>query len=165
MVRISKGNILESRANVIMCNYGNDKFAQLIEENFPHTAKEAEKFIRYCNKNKMELLGNVQYVPSEIWAIGLVDTIKNNNVIAYDKEYQYIANMFCQSSSGDKVHMDLKALKKALYDVKDKAEKLNATVAIPYGFGAGKNKELWESIFTMIKSVFGKSDVEVIIWQ
>lgn len=171
MIKNVSGNIFESDANFILCNANyqglmNSGIAIQVSDNYFHIEKELRKYINHYNKADVDIFGSVQYVPTEIWAIGMVDTIKNNDVIDYDSNYQYIVNMFFQEDCGHgKQHTDLKAFKKALLDVRDKSEKIKATVAIPYKLGCHKTSAQWEDIYTIIKKVFEKSNVDVEIWR
>jgi len=107
MVKIIDGDLFNSRANFIVhlvnCQgqsiMGNGVAVQVAEK-FSHVETEYRKYLRYCKKNKIKALGTAQYVPSESWAMIMVDTMKNNNVIAYDTNYQYIVNLFGQDNHG-----------------------------------------------------------------
>lgn len=170
MVTIVEGNIFDSKANFIVhptnCQGAmSSGIATQIVKRYAHVEKEYMKYIRYCKKNNIELLGTAQYVPNEVWALIMVDTMKNNNVIDFDTSYQYIVNLFCQSVFREGFHTDLRALKKALIDIREKAERIGATVAIPYkisGCGDGVNHD---DVHTIIKKIFDKSSVNVEIWR
>jgi hypothetical protein len=82
----------------------------------------------------------------------MVDTMKNNNVIDFDTNYQYIVNLFVQRSIG--VQTDIKAMKKGFVYIKEKANKIGATVAI--GSIGSCN-----SVYNVIKEVFENSGVDV----
>lgn len=170
MIKIIDGNLFSSKANFIVhsCNCQGEMgsgVALQVAERFPHVEKEYTKYVHYCKKNHIEPLGTVQYVPNEIWALIMVDTMKNNNVIAFDTNYQYIVNLFSQNTFGEVLHTDLKAFKKALVDVREKAEKISATVAMPYRIASYRDKANWDDVYTIIKKVFEKSDVDVEIWR
>lgn len=170
MIKIVEGNIFDSKANFIVHQTNcqgvmGSGVALQVAERFPHVEKEYMKYVRYCKKNHIEPLGTVQYVPNEVWALIMVDTMKNNNVIAFDTNYQYIVNLFGQSTFGEGLHTDLKALKKALMDVREKAEKIGATVAMPYKIGSCRGGAKWDDVYTIIKKVFEKSSVDVEIWR
>lgn len=166
MIEIVNEHLLDTEANFIVnqvsCadSMGKGHIGQVAEQ-YPHIVNEHLKYIRYCKKNKIDPNGTVQYIPNEIWALVMVDTMKNDNVIDYDKNYQYLVNMFCQGGTADDGHIDLKAMKKALVDVRDKAQKIGAKVAIPYRIGCHKGGANWDDIYTIIKKVFEKSDVNV----
>lgn len=162
MVEIVDGNIFDSKANFIIHSFDYIDFMDdYIIDNIPHIEKEYMKYIRHCNKNHIELLGSAQYVPTEVWPIGWVDTIKNNNVIAFDTDYQYIVNIFCQNEFDGGIFTDLKAMKKSLTDVREKAKSINASVAIPYKIGRND----WNNIYTLINKVFDKSDIDIKVWR
>ena len=162
MIEIVKGNILDSEANFIVqcCDCGGSS-----ESNFdkvlPHTEKERMKYIRYCNKNNIESKGTSQFVPTEVWALVMVDTMKNNNVPAFDSNYQYVVNMFCQSGFDGESNIDLKAMRKSLEDIREKAKRIDATVSIAYNSLYAN----WNDFYNVVKKVFEKSDVNVEIWQ
>lgn len=168
MIKIINGNLFDSKANFIVhqtnCQgvMGSGVAAQ-VAELYPHVETEYRKYLRYCKKNKIKALGTVQYVPLESWAMVMVDTMKNDNVIAYDKNYQYIVNLFGQDNYGmGKLHTDLKAVKKAFIDIKEKAKEIGATVAMPYQIGSFRGGADWNDVYGIIQEVFGKEvDVEI----
>ena len=170
MIKIVEGNIFDSKANFIVhqvnCQgvMGSGVAAQ-VAERYAHVEKEYMKYLRYCNKNHIEPLGTAQYVPTEVWALIMIDTMKNNNVDAFDTNYQYIVNLFGQSTYGEGLHADLKAMKKALVDIREKAEKIGATVAMPYQIGSCRGGANWDDVYTIIKKIFEKSSVDVEIWR
>lgn len=170
MINIIDGNLFDSKANFIVHQTNcmgcmKSGVALQVAEQYPHVETEYRKYLNYCRKTKIEPLGTVQYVPNEVWALIMVDTMKNNNVIAFDNNYQYIVNLFGQSTYGEGLHTDLKAFKKALMDVREKAEKIGATVAMPYKIGSCRGGANWNDVYTIIKKVFEKSSVDVEIWR
>ena len=121
-----------------------------------HVEKEYLKFLKHHSKTNELIRGSVQYIPNDVWAIGMVDTIKNKDVIAYDDDYQYSVNLFGHDfNCGSKDN--LKAIKYGLKDIFYKARKINATVAIPYGMG----KENWNEIYNEIKYLSNDFNVDV----
>lgn len=170
MIKIIDGNIFNSKANFIVHQVNCQEVmgsgvARQVKDEYPHVWKEYVKYLRYCNKNKIQPMGTAQYVPSEVWALTMVDTMKNNDVIAFDKNYQYIVNLFGQNTFGEGLHTDLRAMKKALLDIRDKAEKIGATVAMPYKIGSVRGGANWNDVYTIIKNVFDKSNVNVELWR
>lgn len=166
MIKIINGNLFDSKANFIVhqtnCQgvMGSGVAAQVADK-FSHVETEYRKYLRYCKKNKVKALGTAQYVPLESWAVIMVDTMKNNNVIAYDKNYQYIVNLFGQDNYGmGELHTNLKAMKKAFIDIKEKAKEIGATVAI----GSFRGGADWEDVYSIIQEVFGE-EVDVEIWR
>lgn len=151
MVKTFKGNVSDSVANFIVCLCDN---SYDFDYDFPvllHVDKERMKYIRHCDKNNIELFGKAQYIPSEVWALTMVDTMKNNNVTEYDANYQYIVNMFCKDAFDGKINP--KFVKRAFIDILDKAKSIKATVAIP------------RKIESFVRDMIDKSDVDVEIWQ
>ena len=170
MIKIIDGNIFDSKANFIVHQVNTlgtmgAGVALQVATRYPHVETEYNKYLRYCKKNKLSPLGTAQYVPTEFWALVMIDTIKNNNVIAFDKNYQYIVNLFGQDTIGDGVNTDLKAMKKAFIDIRDKAQKIGATVAMPFRIGSCRGGALWNDVYTVIKKVFENSTVDVEIWR
>lgn len=149
MIKVVKKDLLDSNANFLLtqvdCNGNGDN---TIEEVFPHVYKECLKYLKHCKKNKTSILSTVQYVPVDSWALVMCDTMKNEKVESYDKEYQYIVNLFTKT---DINKIDLKAMEIALKDVRDKAEAIGATVAIKCD----------NEICDIVKKVFKGSDVYV----
>ena len=109
------------------------------------------KYVRHCDRNNIELLGTAQYIPSEVWALTMVDTMRNNDVTAYDVNYQYIVNVFCKDAFDEKIN--LKSMRKALADVLNKAKNINAVVAIPAKIG------------NPAREMIDLSGIDVEIWQ
>ena len=169
MIKIIDGNLFDSKANFIVHQTNcegvmGSGVAFQVKEMYPHVEKEYRKYLRYCDKNNIEPLGTAQYVPTEVWALTMIDTIKNNNVIDFDTNYQYIVNLFGQSSYGEGLQTDLKAMKKAFIDIRNKAQNIGATVAMPFKIGSFRGGEKWENVYNVIKDVFEKSNVDVEIW-
>lgn len=170
MIKIIEGNLFDSKANFIVHQVNcqgimGGGVALQVAENFPHVEKEYNKYIRYCNKNRLKLLGSVQYVPVDVWALMMADTMENNDVNAYDVNYQYIVNLFGQDTIGTGLQTDMKAVKNGLMDIRDKAQKIGATVALPYGMSSVRGGANWENVYTVIKKVFENSNVDVEIWR
>ena len=173
MVKIIDGNVFDSKAEFII-HQTNCKgvmgsgVAKQVATMYPHVEIEYRKYLRYCKKNGIKALGTVQFVPVDSWSLIMVDTMKNNDVIAYDKEYQYICNLFGQSDYGydDEQYTNIKALKNGFYEIKDKAMKLNAKIAMPYQIGCVRGGADWEhEVFPMIKRIFDDGKVDVELWR
>lgn len=170
MIKIIDGNIFDSKANFIVHQVNcqgvmGSGVALQVAENFHHVEKEYNKYIRYCNKNHQKILGSVQYVPIDVWALMMTDTMKNDDVSAYDTNYQYIVNLFGQDSFGTGLQTDMKAMKNGLIDIREKAQKIGATVAMPYKIGSCRGGANWENVYTVIKKVFENSNVDVEVWR
>lgn len=170
MIKIINGNLFDSNANFIVHQVNaqgvmGSGVALQVAEQFPHVKKDYIRYVNYCNKNGIDPLGTVQYVPNEVWALTMVDTMKNNNIIAFDNNYQYIVNLFGQRDYGEGLHTDLKFMKKAFIDIREKANKIGATVAMPYKIGSCRGGADWNDVYKIIKDVFEKSNVNVEIWQ
>lgn len=157
MITNINGNILDSKANFIVHNVNSfsldSDIASQIIERYPHIEKEYLKYLRYCNKNHYDIIGSVQYIPNEPWALIMVDTMKNNNVIDYDTNYQYIVNMFCESTTDEGIKTNQKAMRKAFESILEKAKDIGATVAVP------------ENIGNFVREIIDKYDVEVEVWR
>lgn len=170
MIKIIEGNLFDSKANFIVHQVNcqgvmGSGVALQVAENYPHVEVEYNKYIRYCNKNNQKILGSVQYVPSDVWALMMVDTMRNNDVNAYDDNYQYIVNLFGQDTFGTGIQTDMRALKDGLIDIREKAKKIGATVAMPYGMSSVRGGAIWNDVYTVIKKVFENSGVDVEIWR
>lgn len=170
MIKTINGNIFNSNANFIVHQVNcqgvmGSGIALQVAENYPHVEKEYLKYLRHCDKNGIEPLGTVQYVPTEVWAMTMTDTMKNNNIIDYDTNYQYIVNLFGQDTYGEGLQTDLNAMNKAFIDIREKANSIGATVAIPYKIGSYRGGANWNDVYNIIKNVFEKSNVNVEIWR
>lgn len=156
MVNVINGNLNNSKENFVV---------RLVDcqgdtEMDGHVEKEYLRYLKHYNKTKENIHGRVQYIPVDIWAIGMADTIENKNVIAYDTKYQYIANLFGHDSHCDKKE-NLKAIKKGLKDVFYKARKIGATIAIPFGMG----KANWNDIYNAINEMSEHFNVDVGLYK
>ena len=170
MIKTINGNLFDSKANFIVHQVNcqgimGSGVALQVAERYPHVETEYNKYLRYCKKNHVQPLGTAQYIPTEFWAVVMVDTMKNDNITAFDKNYQYIVNLFGQDAFGEGLHTDLKAMKKAFIDIRDKAQKIGATVAMPFRIGSCRGGALWNDVYTVIKKVFENSTVDVEIWR
>lgn len=167
MIKIIEGNLFDSKANFLVHQVNcigvmGSGVALQVKEKYSHVEKEYKKYLKHCDKVDVEPLGKAQYVPSEVWAVGMVDTIKNNNVIAYDSEYQYIVNLFGQKDYGmGGQHTNLKAMKNAMIDIRNKAKSIGATVAMPFGIGSVRGGASWSDVYKIIEDVFKDSSVDV----
>ena len=157
MITNINGNILDSKANFIVHKVNSfsldSDIASQIVERYPHIEKEYLKYLRYCNKNHYDIIGSTQYIPNEPWALIMVDTMKNNNVIDYDTNYQYIVNMFCESTTDEGIKTNQKAMRNAFESILEKAKDIGATVAVP------------ENIGNFVREIIDKYDVEVEVWR
>ncbi len=167
MIKIIDKNLFDSKANFLVhqtncMSVMGSGVALQVAELFPHVEKEYMKYLKHCKKNRIEPLGTAQYVPVDSWALVMVDTMKNEKVEAYDREYQYIVNLFGQKNFGmDAQQTDLKAMKMAMVDIREKAESIGATVAMPYMIGSYRGGAKWEDVYKIIQDVFNKSTVDV----
>lgn len=158
MIKNFDGNIFDSNANFIVnpvnCSGSMDsKLATKIKEYYPHVEREYLKYLRSFNKSSTSPLGTAQYIPVDIWALTMTDTIKNNDIIAYDTKYQYIVNVFCADMTDNGFKIDSNALRNALADVRDKAQNIGATVFIP--------RQIDNNV---INKIFDDSGVDVSVW-
>ena len=170
MIEIIQGSLFDSDANFIVhqvncCSVMGSGVAAQVKNYYPHVHKEYVKYLNHCNKNGIDPLGTAQYVPIDVWALIMTDTMKNNNVTAYDKNYQYIVNLFGQREYGEGLQTDVKSMKKAFIDIREKAKKIGATIALPYKIGSCRGGADWNDVYKIIRDVFEKSDVNVEIWQ
>lgn len=171
MIKIIDGNLFDSNANFIVHQVNcqavmGSGVAKQVADNFPHVEKEYLKYCKHCKKNKKKLLGSVQYVPVDSWALIMCDTMNNDRVDAYDTNYQYIVNLFGQDNFGmGEQHTDLTAMKNCFVDIREKAEKIGASIAMPYKIGSFRGGADWNDVYKIIQDVFGKSKVDVEIWK
>lgn len=170
MIKIINGNLFNSKANFIVhqtncCSTMGSGVAKQVADLFPHVEKEYLRYSKHCKKEGIDLLGTVQYVPVDSWALVMCDTIKNNKVETYDENYQYIVNLFGQRGFGKGLQTDLKAVRKGFLDIRDKAQKIGATVAMPYKIGSFRGGASWDDVYAIIKDVFKNSGVNVEIWR
>lgn len=170
MIKIIDGDLFNSKANFIVHQVNcqgvmGSGLALQVAQKYPHVKKEYIKYVKHCNKNKIKMLGTVQYIPVDTWAMVMVDTFQNKNVEAYDSQYQYVVNLFGQDNYGyDKQYTDLNAVRTAFNNICINAQKLNATVALPFNMGSCRGGAKWNDIYKIIQDVFGDK-VNVEIWK
>lgn len=169
MIKIIDGNLFDSKAEFIVhqvnCQGGlGSGVAAQVAENFPHVETEYRKYLRYCKKNKIEPLGTVQYVPSQVWAVMLVDTMKNEQLVPCE-DFQYIVNLFGQNDYGEGLQTNLKAVNNAFVDICNKAKSIGATVAMPYKIGSFRGGADWNDVYRIIQNVFTNSGIDVELWR
>lgn len=168
MIKIVEGNLFYSNANFLVHQVNcmavmRSGVAKQVSELYPHVEREYLKYCKHCKKNKVELLGTVQYVPVDDWALVMCNTMNNKRVEVYDNQYQYIVNLFGQNNYGydGEQYTDLKALRKGFVDIRDKAKIIGAKVAMPYGIASVRGGCRWEDVYAIIKDVFENSGVDV----
>lgn len=171
MIKIIDGNLFDSKANFIVHQTNcqgvmGSGVAKQVATLYPHVEVEYRKYLKYCQKNHIKPLGTAQYVPSESWALIMVDTMKNDKVIQYDNNYQYIVNLFGQGDYGydGKQYTNVKAMKNAFVDIKKKAMEIGASVALPYQIGSCRGGADWNEVYNIIQNVFA-DEVDVEIWR
>lgn len=156
MIKIVNYDFLHTKAQICVQIVNDDgdlknNIPDWINNEYHHITKEYVKFINYYQKHRLETLGSTMYIPLDCWAIGLVDTIKNNYLDTYDKDFCYIACAFCKERNGKKYNINIDALKYCLKDICRKAQSIHADVAIVWS-------ELVEKV---VKEIFDKSTVNV----
>lgn len=156
MIEVIDGKLLGTKAKICVQMVNTDGDLQYntpsyINDEFHHITKEYVKYINYYQKNRLETLGQTMYVPFDVWALGLVDTIKNDYLDTYDKDFRYVACAYCKERVGKKYKINFNALKDCLKDICRKAQSVHADVAIVWS-------DLVESV---VKEVFDKSTVNV----
>ena len=167
MIKVIDKKLFNSTANFIVHQVNcqgvmGSGVALQVAEIYPHVEQEYMKYLRYCKKNRINPLGTAQYVPIDTWAMIMVNTMKNNNVLAYDSQYQYIVNLFGQDNYGMGVQQtDLKAMERAFQDIYEKAKFIEASVAMPYMIGSYRGGAKWEDVYSIIQKTFKDIDVEI----
>lgn len=156
MVKIVEGNLLDIKAQVVVQLVNDDgdlknNIPPEINNEYHHITREYVRFINHCRKKNTDTLGLTLLIPIDVWAVGLVDTLKNDHIEIYDKDYKYIACAFCRMREGKRYKIDYEALENSLRCICNKAQAVKANVAIPYS----------ESVVNVIKKVFEKSTTDV----
>ena len=138
MIKIIDKNILESTED-ILCQQVNCRgtmgkgLGLSLRIHFPEVYYT---YLIHCQKNKYSkyMLGTVQYV-----------TTRRN----------IVANMFSQYEYGtSKCYTDYNAMRKCFTEI----NKLNKSVAIPYGIGCGLAGGEWHIVYNIINEIFGGRD-------
>lgn len=168
MIKIIEKDLFNSNANIIVHQVNTQGVmgsgvAGQVSKKYPHVYKEYRSYVHHCQKNGVSMMGKVQYVPVDVWALGLVDTTKNQKIIPYDRQYQYIANAFGQKTYGKGLQTDINSLTNCFMDIQLKAEQINASIAIPYKIGCCRGGADWNVVYKIIQEVFDGSDLDVMI--
>lgn len=156
MITIIEKDLLHTKAQIIVQIVNDDgdlknNIPSYINDEYHHITKEYIRYINYYQKHRLEVLGTNCYLPCDVWALGLIDTIKNNHLDTYDKDFRYIACAFCRTREGKKYKINFEALKDCLRDICRKAQSVHTDVAI-----------IWSEVVEQaVKEVFNKSTVNV----
>lgn len=128
MIEIVDEKLLDSDCNfLINITDIEENIDNKIATKYPHVEREYLIYLKYCRKNKQKIIGTIQYIPIDTWALIMCDTINNRYVLEYDKEYQYIVNVFCPEGK-----INNKTMIKTFAEISEKAKLINATVGILY---------------------------------
>jgi hypothetical protein len=157
---VENKKLLKSNARIIVQLVNedgdlNNNIPSEINYEYHHVNKEYIKFINYCQTNRLESLGKVQYIPEAVWALGLVDTLKNDYVNIYDKGFKYIACAFCKTKIGKNYKINYDTLKECLRDVFNKAQSISADVAIIYS----------DIMKNIVSEIFNDNTVNVYLYK
>lgn len=157
-IEIVHEDILKSNADVIVQQVNcigvmGGGLALSIYKKYPINKKE---YLKYINKNHKkikkseELLSRVLYVDTHDGTI-----IANIFGQDYIRKNRYDKTVYTHEDS----------LIKGLTEVRDKCEKLNLSLAIPYEIGCGMANGNWNRISKKIEKVFEDSDVLVKLYR
>ena len=143
MVEVINGqNILDTEAEYIVCLTTKDENSNtqldMFEDKYPHIWKEYSKFLKHWKKSKSSesnlYLNNIQFVPIDSWALVMCDTYKNEQIVPYDKKYQYVCNVpngLCKDERG-KLVLDINVFERHLIKIHDIAKENGGSVAIKW---------------------------------
>lgn len=148
MIKLINGDLLEATENIIVHQVNcQGKFgsgiALQIRNKFPSAYND---YMNFCSRNKpLELLGKT-YISN----------------VGKDK---YIAHIFGQLNYGyeGKRYTSYDALYEGLKYVKEHAQRVNYSVAIPYKLGSDRGGADWDIVYKMIEKVF--DDYEVTLYK
>ena len=137
MIKVIEGDLLHAKSQIIVQLVNEDgdlhkNIPDYINNDYHHITKEYIKYINFCRKKNREISGSCVYIPLDVWALGLVDTTKNNYIDTYDKDFKYIASAFALEKVGKKYKVNISALKECLTDICMKAQSVHADVVIMY---------------------------------
>jgi O-acetyl-ADP-ribose deacetylase (regulator of RNase III) len=152
MIKIVDGDLLNATENIIGHQVNcqgkmNSGVAKAIREKFPiaYGAYIAEYNVHYNKRLLNDLLGRCQLV--------------------FTGTDKIVANLFGQFNYGydGKQYTSVYALRMSLMSLKDKAQHLNASVALPYKIGSDRGGADWNEVYKIIDEVF--SDYEVTLYR
>lgn len=158
MIEVIKGDITKANEDIIVqqvncqAKMGSGLAANIMKR-YPTIRKE---YIQFCHENRKKeegadvLLGKVHYFD------------------AYDGKV--IANVFGQeeirkSNYDKKIYTKTEALLNGIKQVKDKAEQLGLTVALPVNIGCGKANGNWGEIKPKIEEIFEDGKVHAVFYH
>ena len=161
MVEVINGqNILDTEAEYIVCLTTKDENSNtqldMFEDKYPHIWKEYSKFLKHWKKSKSSesnlYLNNIQFVPIDSWALVMCDTYKNEQIVPYDKKYQYVCNVpngLCKDERG-KLVLDINIFERHLIKIHDIAKENGGSVAIKWinEFSNPKIYHIIEKVFS-----------------
>lgn len=153
-IEIIKGDIMQADKDIIVQQVNckglmGAKLSRTIMTRYPNVFKEYRKFYTKTLKR----LGNEESL------LGLV-----NYIDVYDGKI--IANVFGQQDvrkgKEDKtVYTDVKSLLFGIEEVKDKAERLGFSIAIPTYIGCGMANGDWSEVKAGIENIFEGTNIDV----
>jgi hypothetical protein len=160
MVKV-KENVFDIEENIIVCLVGSEiEIPEELKEDTKHIDSEYRKFLRHCNKNHINLYGKVQYIPNQVWAVGMVDTMNNTSIIPC-MDFKYIANLFCIRDECNII--DEKSMKKGMTDILTKAKSINENVALFYKDDGNNLK--FNVVMKIAEKIFGSSEINLTIYK
>lgn len=150
MINEVKGNIFDGDEDII-CHQTNclgimgGGIALQVRKLFPNVYDEYVELCNQYKKNPAHLLGYTQFVSTN--------------------DGRIIANCFGQNNVGIGIQTDYNSLKLSLIQVRQKAERENLSVAIPYNIGCGLAGGDWNVVSKIIDDIFKDSNVNCVIYN
>lgn len=152
MIKIIDGDLLDSNADIIAHQVNcqgkmNSGVAKQIKEKYPRAYDEYFELCSMHKDHKDFLMGICQIV-----------AVQDSN------KCKYVANLFGQLGYGydGKQYTDLKALKNAMFTLKDNLFQVEV-VAMPYKIGCARGGANWDDVYKIIDEVF--KDYTVELWR
>lgn len=144
MITIKSGNILYCTEDIIgqqtNCQgYMGRGLALEIRDKYPKAYFQYKEYVKANNDN----------------LLGTIEVLRIN-------EKQLLCNMFGQNKTCKYKKMtDYDSLEKCLYALKIYAQRINKSVAIPYGLGCGNGGGDWNIVYSKIEKVFSNYEVTI----
>jgi len=142
MIRVVNGDLLEAGSPFI-CHQVNCRgvmgsgVAKAIRDKYPEVYTQ---YKRFCSQYKGDLLGRVQYVPTDTGKI--------------------VVNLFAQENFGyaGKCYTDYDALRKCLEELRDNIA-TSTEIAFPYLMGCYRGGGDWNIVYAMLEDIFAAHNV------
>lgn len=130
-----------------------------IQTLYPHIDTEYRKYIRHCKKKKTNPYKTVQFVPDEVWALSMVDTMENDRIVPCD-DFRYFCNIFVHYTNISNTLLNGIELAQTVKEVFVYAKKFDTSITYILDHTTQNNDE----IITILNELSAEYNVEVFVF-